>query len=184
MYLECVGNLNPEWRQNRFREILAKQMLTYNPTNRLYAGDEKLRACMQQKKSKRSLSTSAPTTLIVRFVCNTKLQDIDPRKLDEVKGRLCGFLDDLLLHEQSIVPLKNKAHQICKCCGKIVYHICEACPDKPASSLSTEEMEMVIQAMQSQAITPAEQFLMRKALRSLSNSGRGGFIVPFWSRSR
>ena len=138
MYLECcVGALNADWKQKpvcfyRFRERLAKQMLTYNPTDRLYAGDEKLRACTQQKKCKRSLSAATPLSASFSTPQYKTSTGVDPSKLDQVKGRLCGFLDDLLLHEQSIVPLKKKAHQVCRCCGKHAYYICQACPDKPA----------------------------------------------------
>jgi len=63
--------------------------------------------------------------------CKT-LTSIDPKKIDLVEGRLCGFLDDLLAHKQLIHPLKNKAHHICRCRGKIAHHVCEVCPDKPS----------------------------------------------------
>jgi len=52
---------------------------------------------------------------------------------------LCGFLGDLLAHERSIALLKNKAHQVCHCCGKPAHHYCSLCPGKPALHISHRE---------------------------------------------
>jgi len=73
--------------------------------------------------------------------------------------------------EPSAVPDVDHQHQLSLADVCCISAICYPHLDFSKSSLSTEEMEMVIQAIQSQAITLAEQaigrFTMRK-LRSLS----------------
>jgi len=145
-YLEaCTGNLFKEWEVEkpvsfyRFREVLAHQMLAYSPTNRNYPGDEAMRACTKQRKRERvtssmmSTDSSSKTTSSLSSTSNlTTTSGINKAKLDMAGTRLCGFLDELLQHERAIVALKNKAHQVCHCCGKPAYHFCSLCPDKPA----------------------------------------------------
>ena len=48
MYLECAeGLINPEWKVDEtvdfhtFRDILSKQMLSYDPKKQNYPGDQK-----------------------------------------------------------------------------------------------------------------------------------------------
>ena len=72
-----------------------------------------------------SLSSSSTST-------TTTTNGINKEKLDKARNRLCGFLDELLLHEKGIKPLPNKAHQVCHCCGKNAYHCCSRCPSNPA----------------------------------------------------
>ena len=138
IYLECcAGALTPGWKTNtvsfyRFREILAAQMLHCLPTDRKYPGDEVMRACTQQNQKKRQLtmsSSSIPSTASAQ--CKTST-GVNREHQQAAEPRLCGFLDDLLLHEQSIVPLKNKSHHVCHCCGHPAYYICTACPGNPA----------------------------------------------------
>jgi len=138
IYLECcTGNLTPGWKTKavsfyRFREILARQMLHYSPTDRKYPGDEAMRACTQQNQKKRRLtmsSSSIPSTVSSQYKTST---GVDREHLEQAEPRLCGFLDDLLHHERSIVALKGKSHHVCHCCGHPAYHICTACPGNPA----------------------------------------------------
>lgn len=65
MYLECAeGALRPEWKLAkivdfyRFREKLARQMLTYAPRHNKYLGDCKFRDATVISKAKRSLPPS------------------------------------------------------------------------------------------------------------------------------
>ena len=62
-------------------------------------------------------------------------------------------------------------HQLSLAGARCISAICYPHLDFSESSLSTEEMEMVTQAIQSQAVTPAEQAIGRftgRELRSLS----------------
>jgi len=138
MCLECcTGSLCSDWKVKpvtfyRFREILGRQMLTYSPTHREYPGDEQMHACTQQVHKKRRAHSSSVTTTESMEITRS---GITQAKLNDKSERLSGFLDDLLVHECSIQPLKNKTHQICHCRGKPVYHICTACPGSPALHL-------------------------------------------------
>ena len=141
MYLECcTGLLNPNWKCTpvsfyRFREVLGKQMLAYSPTDRKYPGDESMRVCTKQSKKNRTPSSimSIDSSRTTSSLSSTATPNgITKEKLDLTGNRLCGFLDDLLEHEKAIVGLKNKAHQVCHCCGKPACHYCSLCPDKPA----------------------------------------------------
>jgi len=73
--------------------------------------------------------------------------------------------------EPSAVPDVDHHHQLLLADVRCISAIRYTRLDFSESSLSTEEMEMVIQAIQSQAITPADQAigsLTRRKLRSLS----------------
>jgi len=140
MYLECcTGNLVPAWKTApvtfyRFREVLAKQMLTYSPTKREYPGDERMRACTQQSKKKRVTSTTSVNTALSSVSSSEYTTDsgINSSSLDSAGSRLCGFLDDLLEHERGMKTIENKGHQVCRCCGKPAYTYCSVCPGNPA----------------------------------------------------
>jgi len=144
-YLEaCTGHLRPEWKVEkpvsfyRFREILGHQMLTYSPTNRQYPGDESLRVCTKQSVKRRIVSSmmssdsSQAMSSLSSSSGTTTSNGINKEKLDMAGNRLCGFLDELLLHEKAVKPIPNKAHQVCHCCGKAAYHYCSRCPGNPA----------------------------------------------------
>jgi len=117
-------------------------MLNYSPTNRHYPGDEKMRACTQQSKKNRSVSSSRSvnSSSVSSSSTYTTTSGIGKEMLDNAGSRLCGFLDDLLLHEKSMTPIKSKGHQVCHCCGKPAYHCCKACPGNPALLYTSAEL--------------------------------------------
>ena len=131
----CAGNLDPNWKTNtvdfhRFRERLATQMLAYSPKNLNYPGDEKFRVHTQLAKKKRANASVAAS------VSSTYTTDsgVDKNKLEEsLNTRLCGFLDELLEHEKTLVKIggKKNTHLQCVCCGEQTYWRCERCPGKP-----------------------------------------------------
>lgn len=93
-----------------------------------------MRACTQQSKKNRSVSSSRSvnSSSVSSSSAHTTTSGIGKEMLDNAGSRLCGFLDDLLLHEKSMTPIKSKGHQVCRCCGKPAYHCCKACPGNPA----------------------------------------------------
>lgn len=116
---------------HRFREKLAVQMLTYNPANRKYAGDEKFRAFTQINKARRPPRSNASVSSGGDSSYSTR-SGVTTHHLDRASGRLCGFLDELLLHEKSVEALPGKTHLICVACGQICHQRCTLCPDQPA----------------------------------------------------
>ena len=136
MYKECCeGLLNPTWKCepvdfHRFRDRLAKQMLTYNPTNLHYMGDERFRVSTQLNKARRRKTPSSSSTATVESTYSTST-GVDRNILEGATGRVCGFLSDLLQHEASVVRLPNKKHLQCMCCGKQAYYKCTLCPGEP-----------------------------------------------------
>jgi len=143
-YLECAtGNLAPEWKTSpvsfyTFREQLARQMLHCSPKDLKHPGDEKMRASTQQPKKNRPkpshASSSSSSSVRTRLSTSTGMNE---EKLSEAGDRLCGFLDDALVHERSMEKLPGKSHQVCRCCGKAAYHVCTACPGRPALHIHT-----------------------------------------------
>ena len=141
MYLECcTGNLVPAWKTApatfyRFREVLAKQMLSCSPTKREYPGDERMRACTQQSKKNRVASAASVNTSFSSVTSSsdyTTDSGINSNSLSHASGRLCGFLDELLEHEKAMKTIDNRGHQVCRCCGKPAYTYCSKCPGNPA----------------------------------------------------
>jgi len=150
IYLECCeGNLVATWKCTPvsfycFREALGKQMLSYSPTNQHHPGDKGMRACARQPKVHRNMSSvmsgeSTRTASSLSSSTTSTPHGINKNKRDMAGNRLCGFIDDLLAHKRSIVLLKNKAHQVCHCCGKPTYHYCSLCPDKPVLHMTHRE---------------------------------------------
>jgi hypothetical protein len=142
MYLECAeGQLDPNWKLSRpvdfhrFCEKLAIQMLQYSPKHHRYPGDDKFRMSTQLSRKRRgsaaveSVSSSASSAI-------SSINGVGKAELDKAEGRLCGFLDDLLLHEASIKTLPNKSHGVCLCCGKQAYTRCTHCPNTPVLHMS------------------------------------------------
>jgi len=141
VYLECcTGSLVPAWKTtpvtfHRFREVLAKQMLSYSPTKRAYAGDERMCACTQQSKKKRvgpavaSINTNLSSISSSDYTTDS---GINSASLSNAGSRLCGVLDDLLEHEHSMKTINRKGHQVCRFCGKPAYTYCSKCPGNPA----------------------------------------------------
>ena len=113
---------------HRFREKLGVQMLTYNPVKKKYPGDEKFRAFTQVSRAKRP-SSSASVSSGESYSTRSGVSAPD---LERASNRLCGFLDELLLHEKSVEALPGKTHLICVACGKVCHQRCTLCPDQPA----------------------------------------------------
>ena len=135
MYLECcegkleLGWFNPQpmdfWT---FRERLSVQMLDYDPINRSYPGDRKMRQASQQHKKRRrgrpkkSSDEEEPESPIGRV---TKKQFLE----EKAKGhdsRLCGDITQLTKHRESLVTSK-KTEAKCAVCGLACYSICKLC---------------------------------------------------------
>jgi hypothetical protein len=145
MYLECAeGMLEQDWKVrrpvdfHRFREKLAIQMLQYSPKNNIYPGDDKFRVSTQvPKKKRRRTSISVATDQAAVESIELRGNGLIGREaLEGAQGHLCGFLDDLLLHEQSVEQFPNRGHQVCACCGKPTYTRCMKCPGNPAFHLT------------------------------------------------
>ena len=112
-YLECAeGKIRIEWfipEKKRltffhFRHMLSKQMLTYDPKNLRYPGDERMRAVTGLSKVKRGGR-------------NDKLARVSAGQVRIAKRtRLCGDLQKLCKHTASIQ--RNKHHNVCAWCGE------------------------------------------------------------------
>ena len=108
-------------------------MLEYDPRKLKYPGDDKFRAYTQQPKSKRRKHRPTGNASVNSDSSySTTRSGITKVDVEENSDRLCGFLDELILHEQSVQSLK--AHRSLKCvsCGKPCYHRCSLCPGGPA----------------------------------------------------
>jgi len=100
---------------------------------------------------------------------NLQLELAIERKLSSAETRRAVAGHNIM--EPSAVPDVDHHHQLLLANVRCISAICYPHLDFSESSLSTEEMEMVIQAVQSQAITPAEQAIgrfTRRKLHSLS----------------
>ena len=132
MYKECCdGGLDPSWKveiKNRmsfakFLMRLSEQLLTYDPRNNEYAGDNRLRAATQQPKKRRrsskDLSDSAesfPDT----GVTMTNL------KTARLTRRFCTTIDELQHHFAAIQKKTNPG--VCEVCGNDkCYYWCSLC---------------------------------------------------------
>jgi len=111
---------------------------------------------------------------MLRQLCNERAENLQLKLAIERKLSSAETWHAVAEHnimEPSAIPDADHQHQLSladiRCISAIRYpHL-----DFSESSLPTEEMEMVIQAIQSQAITPAEQAIgrfTRRKLRSLS----------------
>lgn len=148
VYKECCeGTLDPSWKAvpvdfHIFRERLAKQMLTYCPSNLKYKGDETFRVSTQIPKARRrkrsSAGVSSASSSTHPSVCSTYITSsgINREILDDAKGRVCGFLDDLLEHERACIRIPGRKHLMCQCCGKQAYFRCMLCPGQPPIHMS------------------------------------------------
>ena len=139
IYRECCAGLMLEWKRepvdfHRFRERLAKQMLTYSPKNLKYAGDEKFRVHTQLPKFKRAKTCfSSSSASLSSSTLYTTDSGVNKMALEQADERLCGFLNRLLQHEKKMekIDAKKNSHLLCVCCGKPTYWRCSQCPDKP-----------------------------------------------------
>jgi len=137
----CTGSVSRDFEATQvdfftFREKLSKQMLTCDPRERKYYGDEKFRVSTQQPKKIRTTKTSGEaSSMSSGTVSSMTSTGVSKATLQEEEGRICGFLDEILLHESSMEPLLKKTHLMCQCCGKQAFHRCTRCPGKPVLHL-------------------------------------------------
>jgi hypothetical protein len=140
IYLEIAeGNLDPLCKLDkkqvvsfyRFREKLSKQMLCYDPRERLYPGDEKFRVSTKQSTKQRSLprSITSPGLRTPRRP-GSVASTTSGITVDDVKSadkRLCGDLGKFCSHVESIIqlPLQNK--RVCVVCGNTTRYACGLC---------------------------------------------------------
>lgn len=134
MYLEIAeGKLDESWKVNntvkfwRFRELLSEQMLQYNPIDRKYPGDDKMRVCTQKKKRARSTSRSRSP---FRDGKESEQEAVTREQLAEAKrggkgSRLCGNMSKFTYHVNSIEKIRSE--KICYWCGGPAYTICQIC---------------------------------------------------------
>ena len=137
IYLECCfGELDSTWKRSRpvdfhrFREKLAIQMLTYSPKRHKYPGDEKFRVCtkMMKKDSPRPFNKKRkhgdPSGSTSAGSYTTTSSGVSVSDLEENADRLCGSLNDILLHEQSLQRIKKNGKLVCIVCGQFCYYRC------------------------------------------------------------
>jgi len=138
VYKECCeGGLDVSWRRKpvtffRFREKLAHQMLTYPPKDRKCPGDEMFRVATRQHKDRRTPSPprrSLTPTSASASSSSASSNGVGKHHLQAASRRLCGFLDKLEQHEESLTKLNN--HQACVMCGGPAYYQCINCPNTP-----------------------------------------------------
>ena len=134
MYLEvCEGSLDAEWKVEtpisfrKFRETLAKQALTYSPTQLKYPGDENFRT-VTKRGSKSTKKTSEVSKSTMSKVDGTDIPVKEFKtSMSSKKGRGCGDLDKLCAHLNSMSSLK--CSRTCAWCGEQCYQKCTLCVD-------------------------------------------------------
>ena len=130
MYIECCdGQLDPAWSLDKrkrmsyseFRMRLSEQMLSYDPKQALYVGDEKFRDYTKQHKKRRKSDQSQVSEdnypnigVTVENLNNARMQ-----------GRFCDPTENVEHHFQSFVNEKNKGN--CEVCGNQCYWRCKIC---------------------------------------------------------
>lgn len=134
MYLECSeGELNNDWKIENpvdfftFRDILSKQMCTYDPKNQKYPGDEKMRSVTVLSKKKRAVyAQDSRKTKRLRM---HKDGTITAQQYKQIKRthpqRICNDLSSYEKHANSIIQTKNPSK--CVVCGKKTYKRCATC---------------------------------------------------------
>jgi len=133
MYLECAERKhNPQWSLkypvgfHRFREKLAIQMLHYDPRKRLYKGDEKFRVSTQQNQAQRRRSSPARSHSSSTSTSSGVGED-EYSVHSERTTRLCGFLDNLIEHSDSVKRLPGNNGRVCVVCGGKTSMCCGKC---------------------------------------------------------
>ena len=134
MYKECAeGKINPEWRVykivdfHRFRERLGQQMLTYDPRKRLYIGDEKFRVCTQQNQEQRRRTSPARSSSSSSQSTTSGIGDEECSSENASSTRLCGFLDTLFEHQESVKRFPGNNGRVCFVCGGRTSKSCTKC---------------------------------------------------------
>ena len=130
MYLEVAeGKLQPSLKVSdpvdffTFRDILSKQMCSYDPKNQKYAGDEKMRIVSKmtnkmRQKRKSSDTVKAPSDGSGNLTFD---QYCDLLRSRRVCNDLCRYEN----HLNCITPHKSPAK--CAVCGEMAYKRCNIC---------------------------------------------------------
>ena len=125
LYQECCeGIIEEEWKIPEkkvttffeFRKILSEQLLRYDPKSLRYAGDRHMRETTMVPRAQRGEKKRRGEITV---------QQIKQNKWSK-NSRMCGDLQKLCSHVNSIVTLKNKG-RICAFCGLTSYQICGKC---------------------------------------------------------
>ena len=136
MYLECCeGGLDPVWKMKpvdywTFRDKLATGLLRYNPKNRKFPGDSKMRVATKQRSGYRSSpteSSSVPSQRVVEREDNVSYEQLQDALTDSngSKARICGDLDLFTKHWNAMDMKKHGTN--CAVCGIPAYSACSIC---------------------------------------------------------
>ena len=132
MYLEIAeGHLDQEWKVetpmtfNKFRKELSIRMLSYDPRNNVYPGDEGFRNYTQQPKARRGGANKKRKAEDEPAYDRTSGVDVDNLNIAMKSKRLCGNLDKLQSHAASCRNYNNAGP--CEVCGKATKFICGMC---------------------------------------------------------
>jgi hypothetical protein len=149
MYQEvCEGGLDSTWKVEKpmdffeFRERLSQQLLEYNPRLCRYPGDKNMRKVTQQRKEGRATDTATPSnaprrrgrppaavsppTVGPTRVTMAMISDASKVSPSGQQPRLCGDLDMLTIHANSIEVGRKHAKK-CAVCGMDAYAECKIC---------------------------------------------------------
>ena len=137
-YKECAkGELNPEWKVaspmkiQKFIEEMGKRMLAYDPTNRRYPTEEKMRACTQQSRNRRSpkggaAASAAAASAAAASAAASSALPVRRAALATSKWRrrgvLCSSMAEFAAHMQS--TSRGSANAACHWCGKATKRKC------------------------------------------------------------
>jgi len=130
MYKECCsGTLDPSWMvpakkmmsYSDFLCRLSEQMLTYDPRNKMYAGDEKFRLNTQMPKKRRK---SHELSVGEESFPDTGVTAANLRKARTLP-RFCTTIDQLREHFQEMKNMSNPS--LCEACGEKTYWVCGKC---------------------------------------------------------
>jgi hypothetical protein len=143
IYRECAeGNIDKDWKHvavdfYRFREKLAKQMLFYDPRNRRYPGDDKLRTATQQHKSRRPpgngsvmpSNARSPFTPArsVASCASSSTSGVSAQDIKNAGSRLCGDFTDLMAHYKAMTKFPGSNSRVCAVCGQRSTYYCSLC---------------------------------------------------------
>ena len=134
MYNECCdGLLDASWaipKKKRmtftqFRMKLSEQMLSYDPRENNYAGDDKFRRFSQSHKLRRGGSGGANSVDNDDEVGSNDGLTLDVFKKARELPRFCLTIDQLNNHFRNVVKLNNAA--ICEVCGAKTIWMCGIC---------------------------------------------------------
>jgi hypothetical protein len=141
MYKECAeGNLDSDWKlapkevasYHKFRDILSKQLLQWDPAYQMYPGDSGMRRVTQMKKSRRRTELFRQVDLLENYEDSISLDDFKKGK-DGENSRLCGDLCAFRKHCTSVIKQGSGGrgnHALkCQSCGQNCYTLCGLCQD-------------------------------------------------------